>query len=272
MRKYSPIGKVKYLLPFLFFIIFLQCGYAGAFPQTDTSKAAKADSSKKAPQDSIKPAGDTSAQQLPDSVIYNRNSFKAEELIRGERLFYGLAYLKEVAVNCASCHNTTSIDTMNWNPDALEISRKYYSKTAFDLSKVLLRPTGQKMAEVHKNFHLSPEDIVLIKAYMNEFVDIGLKPVKPVITNLFLFIIASILLLFSIIDLTISKIIKKTWFNLFILTVTGVYITYALVINAIAIGRSKDYTPVQPVKFSHAGSCRTESDRLHLLSQLCNNE
>jgi hypothetical protein len=39
---------------------------------------------------------------------------------------------------------------------------------------------------------------------------------------------------------------------LLILSVTGIYITYALVINAIALGRSKDYSPVQPIKFSHA--------------------
>ena len=38
----------------------------------------------------------------------------------------------------------------------------------------------------------------------------GLKQSKPVVTNLFLFIIASILFLFSITDLIISKKIKKT--------------------------------------------------------------
>jgi Cytochrome c7 and related cytochrome c len=36
-----------------------------------------------------------------------------------------------------------------------------------------------------------------------------------------------------------------------ILFITGTFITYTLVVNSIAIGRSKDYAPDQPVKFSH---------------------
>ena len=117
------------------------------------------------------------------------------------------------SVNCAGCHNTRVSDTLNWNPDALEISKKYLHKSARDLSKILLKPVGQKMSQVHKGFQLTPEDIVLIKAYMDKFADIGLEQNKPVITNLLLFIIASVLFLFSIIDLIISKILKRRWIN-----------------------------------------------------------
>ena len=112
-------------------------------------------------------------------------------------------------VNCADCHNTRVSDSLNWNPDASEISNKYLHKTARDLSKILLKPVGQKMSQVHKGFQLTAEDIVLIKAYMDKFTEIGLKQDKPVITNLFLFIVASILLLFSITDLIISKLLKR---------------------------------------------------------------
>ena len=107
--------------------------------------------------------------------MYKQTTFTAEELIRGERLFYGLVYLGDKSVNCASCHNTAVSDTLNWNPDALEISRKYLDKSAYDLSRVLLKPVGAKMKLVHKGFQLTAEDIVLIKAYMNKFVGIGLK-------------------------------------------------------------------------------------------------
>jgi hypothetical protein len=134
----------------------------------------------------------------------------------------------------------------------MEISTKYLSKNARDLNKVLLRPAGKKMAEVHKNIHLTPEDIVLIKAYMDKFVEIGLKQSKPVITNLLLFIISSILFLFSIFDITITKILKIRWINYVILLTTTIFLTYALVVNALSLGRSKDYAPSQPVKFSHA--------------------
>lgn len=140
---------------------------------------------------------------------------------------------------------------MNWNPNALEISLKYKKKSAEDLSRVLLKPVGIKMVQVHKDFRLTTEDIMLLKAYMDKFVGIGLKENKPVITNLLLFIIASVLFLFSATDLIITKILINRWINWVILFFTSIFITCTLVVTAIAIGRSTDYAPDQPVKFSH---------------------
>lgn len=190
--------------------------------------------------------------QVQDSVIQKERIFSAEDLIRGERLFYGLVYQGDKSVKCSDCHNTRVSDTLNWNPDAVEISRKYKDKTAADLSRVLLRPAGEKMALVHKGFQFSAEDIMLLKAYMDKLTVIGLKQQKPVVTNLFLFIVASILFLFSFTDLIIIKKLKKQWIHYAILTPTGIFITYSLVVNAIAIGHSPGYSPDQPVKFSHA--------------------
>jgi hypothetical protein len=189
--------------------------------------------------------------QEKDSVLIKERVLSAEDLIRGERLFYGLVYQGDKSVNCAGCHNTIESDTLNWNPNALEISLKYKEKSPSDLSRALLKPVGNKMVQAHNGFQLTSEDVVLIKAYMDEFTEIGLKQSKPVITNLLLFIIASILFIFSTVDLIISKILKKRWINPVILTVTGIFITYTLVVTGIAIGRSKDYAPDQPVKFSH---------------------
>jgi hypothetical protein len=245
MCKYSPAGKFKYLLTIVFLFSLVSPGYSN-IPQV-------ADTIRLHAKGSVEVNGkDTLNQPVPDSVLYKERAFKGEELIRGERLFYGLVYLKEESVNCADCHNTLVADTLNWNPDAMEISKKYLNKSARDLSKVLLKPVGQKMARVHKNIHLTPEDIVLVKAYMDKFVDIGLKPSKPEITNLLLFIIASILFLFSIIDITISKRLKRRWINYVILLTTTIFITNTLVVNALSLGRSRDYSPTQPVKFSHA--------------------
>src|SRR5664280_777127 len=201
MVKHSQAGKIKYILSLIslsFFIVAsvlpdtvhvtdttkVQSKATAGIQGKDTTKVQRKDSSKVQPKDTI--------NRLADSVIYKQSIFSHEELIRGERLFYGLVYLGDKSINCVACHNTQVSDTLNWNPDALEISKKYLSKSAYDLSRILLKPLGQKMVQVHKDFHLLPEDIVLIKAYMDRFVEIGLKPVKPVITNLFLFTIASI--------------------------------------------------------------------------------
>lgn len=195
-----------------------------------------------------------------------RTNFNAEEIVRAERLFYGLAYPAERSVNCVKCHNTRQSDTLNWNPDALEISRNYLNKSSDDLSGVLLRPKGKKMAEVHKGFQLTNEDVVLIKAFMDRFVDIGLKKKKPVVTNLILVIIASILLLITSADLILRKIFKSRKLNTLILTASTITITWILVVNAIGFGRSRGYSPDQPIKFSHkvhSGQNQTDCNYCH---------
>lgn len=175
----------------------------------------------------------------------------SEQLIRGERLFYGLVYPENKLMNCAGCHNTSFSDTLNWNPDAVEISQKYLTRNVNDLQKVLLNPSGDKMAQVHNGFTLTPEDIGEIKLYMDKLTTTGLKQSKPVISNRLLFILASVLFLFSITDLIILKRIKRLWINIAVLCGSVIYLSYALAVDAIAIGHSPDYQPDQPIKFSH---------------------
>ncbi len=187
-----------------------------------------------------------------DSLQIRLNHLNASELTRGERLFYGLVYLKNKSVNCAGCHNTVYIDTMNWNPSAMEIAVKYKDKKVGDLVRVLLKPRGKMLSEVHAKFDLSPEDIVMIKGFMDEFTTIGIKPPKPVLNKLILFILASLLFLFSVVDLIFTKRVKRKWIHLVIILGTGFFITDVLVVEAVDIGRSQYYQPNQPVKFSHA--------------------
>ena len=54
--------------------------------------------------------------QEADSTVNGTRTLKAEEIIRGERLFYGLVYKDKKSVNCAGCHNTVYSDSLNWNP------------------------------------------------------------------------------------------------------------------------------------------------------------
>ena len=107
MSNFSSVRKFKYLLPFVFGSFFISPCSSTPVISSDTSQV------------KVK---DIIRHNVPDSVLFNKRNFKAEELIRGERLFYGLAYLKNVSVNCAACHNTSVTDTLNWNPDAIEIS------------------------------------------------------------------------------------------------------------------------------------------------------
>jgi hypothetical protein len=205
-------------------------------------------------------------EQIPDSIIFKQTTFSHEEIVRGERLFEGLVYLGSASINCASCHNTHESDTLNWNPDALEISKKFLDKDAFELSRVLLKPVGAKMKLVHKDFLLTATDIVQLKGFMDDFAHTGIKKNKPVITNLLLLIIASILFLISFADLIIKRVYKNPKINFLILTVTGVFITWLLVDKAIEFGRFDGFAPDQPIKFSHAvhaGQNKTDCNYCH---------
>lgn len=220
--------------------------------KNDTSKTIRNDTSKTLQNDTAKTVRRDSANQVNDSLSHE--SLAKDDIIIGERLFHGLVYTDK-ALNCSACHSVYSqsmADTVNWNPDALEISLKYLERSAADLGNVLLKPSGKKMAQVHSGFKFTPEEISRIKAFMDDFTEKGLKQKKPVITNLLLFIVASVLFLFSLTDMIITKRLKKQWINLVVSSVTTVYITWVLVINAIAIGRSQGYSPDQPIKFSHA--------------------
>jgi mono/diheme cytochrome c family protein len=197
--------------------------------------------------------GDTLNKQQKNDTVTTQKELTREDLVRGERLFYGLVYLENPSLNCAGCHSTTVAamsDTINWNPNALEISLKYIDKSVDDLSRVLLNPAGGKLPAAHAGFKFTPEEVVLIKSFMDRFPEKGLQKEKPVITNLLLFIIASMLFIGALTDLAITKKLKK-WIALSVLTVTTVYITWILARNAILIGRSPGYSPDQPVKFSH---------------------
>ncbi len=300
MSKYSPSGLPKYLLPIVIFFFVFALAIAGNPQNPDSSKVGttpektvdptkvqvkdtgsvqqdtlgnkpldtaankKPDLTKIPVTDSVN--AQTNTQKEPDSVIYKRTVLTSEELRRGERLFNGLVYLDNKSINCASCHNTNESDTLNWNPDALEISRKYIHRTAKELSKVLLNPTGAKMKVVHNGFQLSAEDIVMLKGYMNIFAEEGLRKNKPVITYLLLLIIAFILFSTALISLIIKRGIKNKRLIYAILTVTGIFITWVLAVNAIAFGRSRGFEPAQPIKFSHAvhaGQNKTDCNYCH---------
>ncbi len=174
MRKYSLAGNIKYLLSLIFLSVIIFPALSNSQQVPDTSKGQKKDTTTTQKKDTTRiqvkdttkiqgkdslnlHATDTVKQELPDSIIFKQTVFSAEELIRGERLFNGLVYLGDKSINCAACHNTSVSDTLNWNPDALEISRKYLDKNARDLNGVLLKPLGQKMKLVHKGFQLTPK-------------------------------------------------------------------------------------------------------------------
>ncbi len=167
----------------------------------------------------------------------------------GKRLFYGLTAPDKI--NCASCHNTNVIDTLNWNPSALAIAQltKNMDSTAFASS--ILSPVTPKATESHADIELTGEEIILIRNYLNDIMAKGLTPQKPVITELLIFIGLIGLFLLAFADLTLFKKIKWRAIPILIILFSTVWVTKMIAEEAINLGRSEGYAPLQPIKFSH---------------------
>ncbi len=174
------------------------------------------------------------------------------------------------AVNCASCHNTMVVDTLNWNPSAYEIALKYKEKSIEDLGRVLSNPTGKVMSKAHEGIERTTGEVELLKAYMDVISERGLREKKPVITQRLLFILALIFFFGAITDLIITKKVPYRAVHLLVLLVAGFHLVETTVQEAIAIGRSKGYSPDQPIKFSHeihAGQNRIACNYCHTTAE-----
>ncbi|TKG91176.1 hypothetical protein EYV94_22485 [Puteibacter caeruleilacunae] len=187
-----------------------------------------------------------------ENPVDNDHQTQKKEVIKdGKRLFMGLLPFDRKHESCVSCHHVVAIDTFSWYPSALEIANLYHAKADKDLEKVLMEPMGNKMSEVHQEYQFKEEDVKAIKTYLDSLVvDNGVEP-KPSVNNLFLFLFLGILITLSLVDLIFTRRIKYRIIPVIVLLACGGYQAKMLMFEAKALGRSKDYAPDQPIKFSH---------------------
>ena len=174
-----------------------------------------------------------------------------EELMRGERLFYGLIDGKFESRACADCHNTMEIDTFNWNPTAWEVASKYKERSLEEFQGALLNPAGITMSRMHQTFHLDESDVASIKVFLDDFADKGLSKKKPIINKIFLFILLGVVLTWVILDVFFIKKIRKRWILGIVFIVALGWQIKLLYEAGTALGRQESYEPDQPIKFSH---------------------
>jgi hypothetical protein len=183
-----------------------------------------------------------------DTVFYlTHNDIKS-----GERLFYGLMRDQDGQVSCISCHNIKPVDVMNWSPSAYDIAATGESKTLDDLQTALFTPAGKRLAEVHTGYNeLTPIELAQIKGFLHEYYEQGGYKPKPIVNQIILFIGLILLFLVALLDLVWFKIIRYRPVHMAVLLITAIFITKVIVTESIALGRSKNYMPDQPIKFSH---------------------
>ncbi|WP_320019943.1 cytochrome c3 family protein [Labilibaculum manganireducens] len=170
---------------------------------------------------------------------------------RGERLFKGLTRIKTDVTSCVSCHNIEYIDTLNWNPSAMDIAGTYADKSIAEFKSVLMSPLGKKMEASHVGYTYSDEELRYIKSYLVQLKEDTLHEAKPKVNNLIVFFFLGALLTMALIDLFFTKKIKYKFIPILIFVLAFGYQINMLADGAMALGRKQNYQPAQPIKFSH---------------------
>jgi hypothetical protein len=199
-----------------------------------------------------------------ESVISDGHSH--EDIKRGERFFKGFLPSKSEHESCVSCHNLKVIDTLNWNPSAMDIALKYADKDFVSFEQIVMSPSGKKMSEVHQNFKIESEDLAMVKNYLDEMAHEGYPPEKVNIIWLVGFISLIIVILWALIELIFLRKIKIRMITVVILLGAFIWLINILYHEAADLGRQEAYAPLQPIKFSHkvhAGTNQTDCFYCH---------
>jgi cytochrome c553 len=192
-----------------------------------------------------------SSDSLSNKTSGHYTSYSLHDIRIGERLFYGLAPSATPGKNCAACHNLDFIDTLNWSPSAVDLANKYVSYNFLAFKKAITQPSGKVMTQIHDSLELSDEQFRQIKSYLDSLVTNGKEPTKHVFTKRIIFIFLIFLFLLTFVDFAITHKVKNKSIHVFVLVITALLITHYIVTSAMNVGRSKNYQPDQPVKFSH---------------------
>lgn len=173
------------------------------------------------------------------------------DIQRGERFFKGFLPANREFESCISCHNIYKSDTLNWNPSAMDIAIKFAGKDFAEFQSAVMQPTGIKMEASHKDFKIEEEDLKKVKLYLDDLALVGPPSAGPTLNQIMLFILLGLLITFALLDLIFFHKLKYRVVSVLILIVSLGFQVKMVATAAIDLGRSQDYAPDQPIKFSH---------------------
>lgn len=176
--------------------------------------------------------------------------FTHTDVQRGERLFRGLIPFEDSQIKCSSCHNVNTIDSLNWSPSTFDIATVLFNYN-LDLHKILNHPTSRVMKVAHANSTYTEQESYYIKAYLHHVKENGLEQSKKFPIKLMIFLGLGFLMTLVLIDLFFTKFIKFKLIHALILLAAILWQVKIVAHEAINLGRTKDYQPDQPIKFSH---------------------
>ena len=189
-----------------------------------------------------------SSDEEDDSVLEHQSH---NDIQRGERFFKGLLPKDRKYESCESCHILTKSDTMNWNPSAMDIATKFVGKDFAEFQSAVMQPNGKKIETSHKDFKIEEEDLKKVKLYLDELAKTGPPSAGPTINQIVIFLFLGLLMTLGLLDLIFFHKVKYRFITVFIILVALVLQVKMVAEAAINLGRSQNYAPDQPIKFSH---------------------
>lgn len=192
-----------------------------------------------------------SASSVEDETDEFTEDHSHGDIQRGERFFKGLLPTDRKFESCVSCHILTHSDTLNWNPSAMDIAQKFKGKDFAEFQSAVMQPNGKKMEASHKDFKIEEEDLKKVKLYLDDLAVTGPPSTGPTINQIVIFLFLGLLLTFALLDLIFFHKIKYRFVTVLILIVALVFQVKMVADAAINLGRSQNYAPDQPIKFSH---------------------
>ena len=182
---------------------------------------------------------------------YVRGEYTTQQIRRGERLFHGLAPFGSGLHDCASCHYTQPQKEINWNPAAIEMARLWEQDPGYSIMDIMNNPVSMRLMEDHAGMTITAEEQHLLEAYYTQLLEKGPGELKAYPIRAAIFWGLGFLMLLAIVDLIITRKIPFKGVHIFILFIgIAVHGQFAMA-EAQRLGRTQDYAPDQPIKFSH---------------------
>jgi hypothetical protein len=196
----------------------------------------------------VSPVLASSEGENPDEIAEDHSHL---DIQRGERFFKGLLPVDRKFESCVSCHTLGQSDTLNWNPSALDIALKFSGKDFTDFQSAVMEPVGKMMEASHKDFKIAEEDLRKVKMYLDEMAITGPHNEGPTINQIVIFLLLGLFMTLALLDLIFFHKIKFRAVTVIVLLATVTFQIKMVAEAAISLGRSQNYAPTQPIKFSH---------------------
>lgn len=185
------------------------------------------------------------------AAMPGQSKYSKTDLRIGERLFRGLVPFESGLHNCASCHYLAPTENINWNPSAFDLITVWSENENYDLRSVMNIPMSTRLMTDHKGMTITEDEARMLETYFKKVSEQGPGALMAEPRNAVIFWGFGLLMLLALVDLLITKKIKYHFIHVIVLLVgMGVHVQYA-VAEGINLGRTPDYAPDQPIKFSH---------------------